>query len=64
MNFAATLGNLGWLAASLPEYRRFKRDSLNLERTQRRRLHQYLRRNSGTAFGMQHNFAGIGSWEE
>jgi hypothetical protein len=64
MKFSATLGNVSWRAASLPEYRRFKRDSLNLERTQRRRLNEYLRRNADTAFGLQHNFAGIGSWEE
>ena len=64
MNVGATFGNLSWLAASLPEYRRFKRDARKLESTQRNRLRHYLRRNAGTAFGLQHNFAGIRSWEE
>lgn len=63
MNVGATFGNLSWLAASLPEYRRFKRAAKNLERTQRDRLRHYLRRNADTAFGLQHNFAGINSWE-
>ncbi len=64
MNVGATFGNLSWLAASLPEYRRFKRDARNLESTQRNRLQHYLRRNAGTAFGLQHGFGGINSWEE
>jgi len=64
MNAGATFGNLSWLAASLPEYRRFKRDARNLEATQRNRLHHYLRRNAHTDFGLQHNFASINSWEE
>jgi hypothetical protein len=64
MNVGATFGNLSWLAASLPEYRRFKRDARNLEATQRNQLHHYLRRNADTDFGLQHNFASINSWEE
>jgi len=64
MNIGATFGNLSWLAASLPEYRRFKRAARKLESTQRNRLDHYLGRNAGTAFGLQHNFASINSWEE
>lgn len=64
MKLGATFGNLSWLAASLPEYRRFKRDAYKLESTQRSRLHYYLRHNAGTAFGLQHKFANISSWEE
>jgi len=64
MNIGATFGNLSWLAASLPEYRRFKRDAHKLESTQRHRLQHYLRQNAATAFGLQHDFGSINSWEE
>jgi len=64
MKPAAIFGNLCWLAASLPEYRRFKRDAQNLEAVQRRRLTHYLKQNAQSAFGLEHDFAGIGSWEE
>ncbi len=64
MKIAATFGNLCWLAASLPEYRRFRRNAYKLESAQRNRLHHYLRHNADTAFGVQHKFAKISSWEE
>lgn len=64
VNAGALAGNLSWLAASLPEYRRFNRDAKNLENVQRRRLANYLKRNSDSAFGLEHDFARIRSWEE
>ncbi len=64
MNASALIGNLSWFAASIPEYRRFKRDAHNLEDTQRKRLLRYLKHNADTAFGLAHDFANVGSWEE
>ena len=64
MNAGAVIGNLGWFAASLPEYRRFKRDAYKVEETQRRQLRYYLKQNAETAFGREHGFANIDSWEE
>ena len=63
MTTAAVVGNTAWLAASWPEYQRFKRDARRLEATQRELLGRYLRTNTHTDFGRQHDFAGIGSWE-
>lgn len=59
MNTAAAIGNLSWLAGSLPELRRFRRDARDLEGTQRKLLRDYLLRNADTAFGRQHGFADI-----
>jgi len=64
MNAGALIGNLSWLAASLPEYRCFRRDAHNLEVTQRKQLEFYLKRNADSEFGLDHNFADIDSWEE
>jgi len=61
MNAGAAIGNLGWLAASWPEYRRFRRDAGNLEATQRARLEHYLRSNADTAIGRHYGFARIRS---
>ena len=63
MNAGAAIGNASWLAASLPEYRRFRRDAGNLERVQRNRLAHYLKQNAQTAFGIEHDFASLRSWE-
>ncbi len=63
MKPAATIGNLAWLAVSLPEYRRFRRDARDLEATQRARLEHYLRRNADTAFGRRYGFDGIRGFE-
>lgn len=63
MKLDATLANGAWLAASLPERARFGRAAAKVEATQRRILSGYLRRNAGTAFGREHDFAGIGDWE-
>jgi hypothetical protein len=59
MNIGAAVGNIGWLAASLPEYRRFMRDAGNPEASQRARLEQYLRENADTAFGRHYDFASL-----
>ena len=59
MNTGAAVGNLGWLAASLPEYRRFIRDAGHPETAQRAQLEHYLQRNADTAFGRHYDFAGI-----
>ena len=64
MNAGAAIGNLSWLAASLPELRRFRRDAGRLEDTQRMLLRGYLRRNADTAFGRQHHFGSIHSFED
>jgi hypothetical protein len=61
MNVGAAVGNLGWLAASLPEYRRFTRAAGNPEATQRARLEHYLRQNADTAFGRYYDFTSIHS---
>jgi len=59
MNTGAAIGNLSWLASSLPELRRFRRDAGNLEHTQQVLLRDYLSRNADTAFGRKHGFADI-----
>lgn len=64
MDAGAAIGNLGWLAASWPEYRRFRRDAGNLEAMQRARLEHYLRSNADTAFGRHYGFAAIRSIDE
>lgn len=64
MRGAAAIANGAWLAASLPEYLQFRRAAASIEPTQRRLLGDYLARNADTAFGRQHHFAGIRSWEE
>jgi hypothetical protein len=64
VNPGALIGNLGWLAASLPEYMRFRKDAMHCERIQRMRLAHYLETNAHTGFGREHGFAGIQSWEE
>lgn len=64
MNVAAAIANGAWLAASLPEYLRFRRAASAVEATQRRLLQACLERNADTAFGREHDFAGIRSWEE
>jgi hypothetical protein len=64
MNTGAAIGNLGWLAGSLPELLRFRRDSGNLESTQRKLLRDFLARNADTAFGRQHSFQDIRGFED
>lgn len=64
MNTSAAIGNLSWLASSLRELRRFRRNAGDLEGTQRRLLQHYLLRNADTAFGQQHRFGDIHGLEE
>lgn len=64
MKASAAIGNLGWFAASAPEFRRYRRDARRLEHAQRARLAWCLERNADTAYGRDHGFAGISSWEE
>lgn len=64
MMAAPAIGNLGWLAASAPEYGRYRRDATRVERVQRARLATYLERNAVTAFGRAHGFARISCWED
>jgi hypothetical protein len=64
MKGAAAIANGAWLAASLPEYRRFRRASADVETTQRSLLRNCLAQNADTVFGREHGFPGIRSWEE
>ena len=59
MNVAAAFANGAWLAASLPEYLRFRRAAAAIEPTQRRLLQACLARNADTAFGREHDFRSI-----
>jgi hypothetical protein len=64
VNVSAAVANGAWLAASLPEYLRFRRAAAAVEPTQRRLLQACIARNADTAFGREHGFSGIRSWEE
>ena len=64
MSTPAAIANLGWFAASAPEFGRFHRDSKDVERVQRARLAAYLRENADTVFGGEHRFAKLSSWED
>ena len=64
MKTAAAIANSAWLAASIPEYLRFRHATGALEATQRRLLQTCLAHNADTAFGREHGFSGIRSWEE
>ena len=60
----AALANTLWLAASLPESRRFHNATTHLEETQTRLLKHYLRANQHTDYGRRFNFASIHSVED
>ena len=64
MKGTAAIANGAWLAASLPEYLRFRRASTAVEPAQRGLLRDCLARNANTVFGREHEFSGIRSWEE
>lgn len=64
MKAAATFANSAWLAASIPEYLRFRSATAELERTQRRLLQACIARNVDTSFGREHGFSGIRRWED
>lgn len=63
MTAGATIANLGWLAASLSEWARFRRAATDVEAVQRGILQNYLQRNAATDFGRTHQFASLVSWE-
>ena len=58
------LANSLWLAASLPEHRRFHRATHRVAQQQEAILLQILRQNAETEFGHQHSFASIRSISE
>ena len=58
------IANNLWLAASLPEWMRFRYAANRVEATQRQLLTNYVRENAATAFGREHKFAKLCSWEE
>ncbi len=60
----ASIANLGWLAASLPAWRRFRRDAEDIEATQRSQLSHYLAMNKGTVFGRDHGFETLRCYED
>jgi hypothetical protein len=64
VNPGSAIANNLWLAASLPEWMRFKHAATRVEATQRQLLARYIKRNAATAFGKDHGFAQIGSWED
>ena len=64
MRPSAAFANVAWLAASLPEYLRFRRAATRTATTQRGLLQRYVRNNADTAFGQMHDFAGIHSYED
>ena len=64
MKLGAAIANNIWLAASLPEWLRFKRAATRVEATQRQLLARYLKNNVKTDFGRSHEFAKIHCWEE
>jgi hypothetical protein len=64
MRTDAVIANAGWLAASIPEWARYRYAAANVEKTQRDLLQRYLRQNARTAFGKENHFARIHSWEE
>jgi len=64
VNARSAIANNLWLAASLPEWMRFRHAANRIEATQRQLLTNYVRDNAATAFGREHKFAKIRSWEE
>ena len=64
MKLDAAIANNLWLAASLPEFLRFRRAATRVESTQRQLLSRYLHDNAATEFGREHDFARIRCWEE
>jgi len=64
VNAGAAFANVSWLAASIPEWLRFRRATSNVEAVQRRLLNTYLSRNASTEFGRAHDFSRLSSWED
>ena len=64
MKLGSAIANNLWLAASLPEWRRFRHAATSVETTQRQLLTRYVRDNAATDFGRDHRFTQIRSWED
>jgi hypothetical protein len=64
VKLGSAIANNLWLAASLPEWVRFRHAATSIEETQRQLLSRYLRDNAATNFGRDHHFLQIRSWEE
>ena len=64
MNPATASAYGAWFAASLPAWRRFKRALRRPEEAQRQNLCRLLARNAGSAYGSEHSFGTIRSYEE
>lgn len=63
-NLSATIANSLWHLANVPAYLQFRRALLDPGVAQRRRLRCYLEPNAHTAFGKEHRFARIQSYDE
>ena len=64
MKLGPAIANNLWLAASLPEWMRFRHAATKIEETQRQLLSRYVRDNAATDFGKDHRFSQIRSWED
>lgn len=60
----AAVAGLGFAAVNLPGFARFRSALGRPAETQRRRLRAYLERNRDTAFGREHGFARLRSYED
>ena len=64
MNWTALIANSLWSAANAPAYLRFRRALPQPGVAQRGRLRRYLEANANTAFGKEHRFSEIQSYDE
>ena len=64
MNLVCTAINSAWFASCFPEARRFQKACKNPEQVQSQILRNLIRRNYATAFGREHRFASIQSYED
>ncbi len=60
----AAIANGAWLAASAPSWLAFKRALDDPARAQEKRLAEYVRNGADTAFGNEHGFAEIKTYEQ
>jgi len=64
MPWAPAIANSIWMAANLPAYARFRRALSHPARAQQGLLRDYVRRNASTAFGRDHGFGSIETYED
>jgi hypothetical protein len=64
VNWTALIANSLWSASNAPAYLRFRRALPQPDVAQRGRLRCYFAANANTAFGKEHRFSGIQSYEE